>query len=323
MKALVLYHGSCQDGFAAAWCAHRRFGDSAEYRAVQYGDDPPADDLHGREVYILDFSYLPEFVEKAAEEANPLVLLDHHKTALERFREVWGGGVREVAPTRVGTPRPESVVWKPHENAFVEVDPSRSGAQIAWDYFHGGEHPWIVDYVADRDLWTWKLPKSREVNAYLRSLPYDFAAWSALKYQGAPASDEATWVAHYHLGEAILQSQEREIERAVGRARRVRLPLPPAFETKGVGHLEVALGTSQVWTEVLAVNTTENVSEVLNQLAKEPPYWAVGWFQDETGRYSYSLRSTEQGPDVSAIARAFGGGGHARAAGFDADRLLF
>lgn len=36
-RILVLHHANCADGFTAAWCAWRYFGDDAEYVPVQYG----------------------------------------------------------------------------------------------------------------------------------------------------------------------------------------------------------------------------------------------------------------------------------------------
>ena len=63
---------------------------------------------------------------------------------------------------------------------FARFDMGRSGAVLAWDYFFGGPstgrpRPWIVEYVQDRDLWAWKLPRSKEVSAYLRSLEANFS----------------------------------------------------------------------------------------------------------------------------------------------------
>lgn len=419
MKPLVLFHRDCQDGWCAAWAARQRFGDDAEYMAVQYGDDPPSFDLIGRDVYILDFSYLPEFIEEMAREAKTVTLLDHHRTAEEQFRAAWNGEAR--------APYTELVTWTPCENVTVLLDQSRSGAQLAYDYFMGigpcttcktsGGHadncpvggslyrPWIVDYVADRDLWQWKLPQSREVNAYLRSIPQDFEAWDALaeihedaddglgallaRYEsicrdatpgpwsvrvvgpddhrtimvvGPPGSGRwekdpslplviaemrlpsvtpfeihANWdlmatvrkalpdlIAEIRktqrtpvqvaaiLGTAILAAQDREIERAVKRARRVTsMTIPPwPFDV-------VALGRPFV------VNATENISEVLEQLAKEPPHWAIGWYQGENGSYRYSLRSASNGPDVAKIAEAWSGGGHKHASGFESKTTVF
>jgi uncharacterized protein len=46
---------------------------------------------------------------------------------------------------------------------------------------------------------------------------------------------------------------------------------------------------------------------------------AVVWSKGATGPYSVSLRSDDRGPDVERVAREFGGGGHAHAAGMRTD----
>jgi oligoribonuclease NrnB/cAMP/cGMP phosphodiesterase (DHH superfamily) len=317
MNPLVLYHSGCVDGFASAWAAYRHFGDKAEYRAVKYGDDPPGDDLHGREVYILDFSYLPEFIDVMATQADNLTLLDHHETAIGRFRGAWGSAGRSCEPLPF-------LVWKPSGKATVLVHLEQSGAQLAWDYFHYGQaRPWFIDYVADRDLWQWKLVNSLEINAYLGSLPFDFAAWDKQEFtrEKLLASDANRYC---DLGGAILQKQERQIESAVKRARTI------TWGRRSIGMATVDFDGNPIDpTEAFVsytspvINLTENISEVLNRLCAEPPHWAIGWFQDENGRYRYSLRSSPQGPDVAKIAETFGGGGHVRAAGFESDRLVF
>lgn len=35
---LCIYHGNCQDGFAAAWCVRRAFGPQVEFVAGVYQD---------------------------------------------------------------------------------------------------------------------------------------------------------------------------------------------------------------------------------------------------------------------------------------------
>ncbi len=56
------------------------------------------------------------------------------------------------------------------------------------------------------------------------------------------------------------------------------------------------------------------VSELLGELAEGQPF-AAG-YSDKGLRRSWSLRSSQDGEDVAAIAQKFGGGGHKNAAGF-------
>jgi len=56
------------------------------------------------------------------------------------------------------------------------------------------------------------------------------------------------------------------------------------------------------------------VSDAGHLLAKGAPFAACYWDTPE-GRV-FSLRSTDEGLDVSAIAKQYGGGGHIHASGF-------
>lgn len=66
--------------------------------------------------------------------------------------------------------------------------------------------------------------------------------------------------------------------------------------------------------KVLGVNATVLHSEVAGELARGMPF-GVCWFERADGFRVYSLRSDENGVDVSEVAKQFGGGGHPRAAG--------
>lgn len=60
-NTIVIYHGDCNDGFAAALAAWKFFGDNAQYIAGEYGTDKkfPFDKINvdNKDVIILDFSY--------------------------------------------------------------------------------------------------------------------------------------------------------------------------------------------------------------------------------------------------------------------------
>lgn len=173
---------------------------------------------------------------------------------------------------------------------FCTFDMNKSGGRLAWEHFFPGViRPWLVDYTEDRDLWLWKLPHSQEINAALRSYPLDFNTWDQLEEaDGSKAFDRLK-----DEGRAILRAQQQLVEQHVANA----------IETKIDGHL------------VLMVNATCHVSEIAGALAKGRPFGLV-WFEGDQGERVYSLRSDANGLDVSEIAKRFGGGGHARAAGF-------
>lgn len=262
---LVIYHADCMDGLAAAWAVREAHPDGVELHAAQYPDPPPPN-CAGRDVIIVDFSYPREQVEALHNVATSLLILDHHKTAEAALK---------------GLP-------------YAIFDPTRSGAAMAWDYFHPGiKRPWMIDYIQDRDLWTWKLPNSNAVNAYLRmniksvdDLRTTYLLGSAVEGGTTILQVEAAYVR-----ETLKQARPGVLRRFAGDT-----PPVPIVNAGTFCH-----------------------SELLGELAKGVPF-AVGWFATAKGTYRYSLRSDPPGLDVSEIAKLFGGGGHKHAAGFEVDQ---
>jgi uncharacterized protein len=173
----------------------------------------------------------------------------------------------------------------------IIFDMSRSGAGIARDYFHPGLNSWLVDYTQDRDLWRFALSQSKEVNAFIGTLKQTFE-----KYEWAHNSLTTEDAAR--LGEGAHAYKEMYVEKMVKQARRVRF----------AGYKDIPL-----------VNAPYvGISELVGALA-ETALFAAGWFQRSDGRIAYSLRSRGEF-DVSGVAQRFGGGGHAKAAGFVLDK---
>jgi hypothetical protein len=252
----VLYHAQCPDGFGGAWAAWRALGDRAAYLAVQHGDPPPELPPHAH-VVMVDFSYPRETILALRERVNSLAILDHHKTAEEALRGI-----------------PDTV-----------FDMDKSGAMLAWEYFHPGqEPPALLRYVQDRDLWRFSLPDSREVNVAVASYPYDFDIWSGLDVSALAEE-----------GRAILRFRDQTVGAIVSFAR---------IGNVG-GH------------EVPVTNATAHWSDVGDALLRRFPNapFAALYFDDAEGRRRWSLRSRGDF-DVGELAKRFGGGGHRAAAGF-------
>jgi len=172
----------------------------------------------------------------------------------------------------------------------VTVDQSKSGAHLAWRHFHGNAQvPWLVLYTEDRDLWLWRLPGSRQVNAALRAYDTTFEMWDKL--------DREVNTRHLMMeGAAILMAQQRIIERQAAEARAEEIG----------GHV------------VPCANCTALVSETLELMSKGHPF-AASWRVDSEERKHWSLRSDFPAPgavDVSLVAAQYGGGGHPGVAGF-------
>ena len=177
---------------------------------------------------------------------------------------------------------------------FCRFDMEKSGGRLAWEYFgflggwEGMAAPWLVDYTEDRDLWRHALPESENINAALRSYPLDFALWDEF------ANTMGQREMFKREGSAIRRAERAIVETHLKNSREVEID----------GH------------RVLTVNATVLFSEIAGELAKGRPFGAC-YFDRQDGKRQWSLRSDDNGVDVSAIAKAHGGGGHGHAAGYE------
>lgn len=248
---LVLYHADCSDGFGAAWAIWKRFP-QARFIPVKHGSPPP-DKLQGERVVIVDFSYSRPVLDTMAAETRELLILDHHITAEQAL---------------AGFP-------------YAHFEQNKSGAVLGWEWAHGTPAPWLLQYIQDKDLWTWALPGSREINAALASYPFDFALWD--QFSQATLEQE---------GRAILRYEHELVSKLAAQAVMV--------EFNGM--------------VVPAVHSAILTSQIGERLSPHHPFCVI--WHDRDGRRFFSMRSREDGADVGSIAASFGGGGHTHAAGF-------
>lgn len=263
-QTVILYHGSCPDGLGGAYAAWKKFGDDAEYIPATHSKPAP-EGLEGRRLFFIDFSYPKRIMDDLVRTASSVTVLDHHL------------GMREVV---------ESMP------AYV-FDEKRSGATIAWNYFHPDVAvPALLTYIEDGDLYRFALPYSREILAYAYASPLfpSFEQWDALI---------------------------REIDDPVGRKRAIQTgTLFSRYREhvveNGVRHAEVV--QFEGYECYLAGASGEFVSDIGNRLVKVKPPIALVISADAT-MLRVSLRS-DGSVDVSALAQTYGGSGHPAAAGF-------
>lgn len=169
-------------------------------------------------------------------------------------------------------------------------DMNKSGAMLAWQWFNKDKPaPKLIEHIQDRDLWQFKLEGTREITTALSSYPYDFDLWDKLM---ANKSDELRELRRDGL--AIERKINNDIQQLIAS-----------------GVRRMVIGGYDV--PVLNVSSTY-VSDAGNLLSIGEPFAACYWDHPE-GR-SFSLRSSEEGIDVSVVAGLYGGGGHVHASGF-------
>ena len=269
-RPLIIYHGNCQDGFGAAWCFWRKYGDGADYHPGIYQN--PAPNVAGLDVYLVDFSYKRSVVEAMLGEARTITILDHHKSAAE---DLDGIGVH-------------------HQNLDAVFDMDRSGAVMAWDYLFPDEpRPLLLGHIQDRDLWRFKLAGTREVSADLFSREYKFEQWDKLMSAGQVELLQMTVA-----GAAIERKHHKDVAELVKTCRR-----------------RMVIGGFDIPVASLPYTLVSDAAHLMAQGEK----FAACYWDTATGR-TFGLRAADDGIDVSKVAASYGGGGHAKAAGFTVPR---
>lgn len=283
---ICIHHMPCADGFAAAWAIWKRWPD-IEFHPGVYGKAPP--DVTGKHVLLVDFSYKRPVLEKMAETAITITVVDHHKTAeadLAPFK------VEALATPDVLKMSMDFMARLPIQALF---DMGKSGAMLAWEYAHPGEPaPRLIQHVQDRDLWRFELPGTREIQAAVFSEPYDFGRWDWLV---ATCETDAGRERLIHEGEAIERKHFKDIAELL------------AITTR-----EMVIGGHRVPVANLPYTLS---SDGAGKLAEGRPFGAC-YYDNAEGKRVFSLRSRDGGVDVSAVAASYGGGGHAKASGFTA-----
>lgn len=268
----VLTHKACQDGLGGKYAAWTKFGDDATYIPVAYGDPMPFIP-DGSEVYIIDFSYDKAALEALNARCSKVVVLDHHKSAEEALKGL----------------------------DFAFFDMNRSGAVMAWNYFHPGRRvPRVLQRVQDRDLWRWKFRNTKEVTSGLQLLGDDMERWS--NYVGDGTGDS--------VGDGLeaLESNGKAIEAYKAEA-----------ITRATRDYQI---TFRVWKgfKVAIINSNDLQSDIGAYLYdKYPVDFVIIYSLNGAGLVNIGLRSKDPtGTDVSNVAKMYGGGGHKHSAGCSA-----
>lgn len=197
-RPLVVYHDRCFDGFTGAWAAWKKFGEAAEYLAVQHQEPPPAA-LQGRDLYFIDFCYQRSVMKKLKERVGRVVVLDHHVSQSDAIR---------VADEYV-------------------FDVERSGCGIAWEYFHRKKAlPFLVRIVQDNDLHAFKVQGTKALIALISGAPPSFGQWDTYAQQFENKKKRAL---HVQQGRLLLAYKDRLIERLLEFAEKVTFERVAAY----------------------------------------------------------------------------------------------
>lgn len=308
MRILTVYHGdSCIDGFTSAWLStiaaeqagYKRphlypltYANEQEQDLQQHIVDQVIRMQDYDAIYVLDISLSLQCLETLTKTTNAtIVMLDHHKTAFDRY-----------APNEMRTPNEKVNVRLHNGQVNIALNNGMSGAGMSFMYFFPNLLvPLLVQHVQDWDLWQFKLENTRAINCYLREQAQTITDWSDIN---ATLSHKSGYKEIVEFGKYLLKKHKEKV-----------MAIAEQSEF-------ITLRRGSPVTGLMVRCSYEYASDVGHELAKRSGLFGLTYFSKGEGMLQVSLRS-EGDCDVEVIAKRFGGGGHKNAAGFIIDAESF
>jgi len=284
---IVLYHGNCLDGFAAATIAWQKLGDAAHYIPLYYKNGLPwprdrqTIDCTGKKVLIVDVSSSSiSHIHMLTKGASHVTWLDHHETTFRAF-----GLDPAVKP-----------IEAQEDGGFrVILNHGECGAMMAHTHLFGSKPPEVLKFIDAYDrggtFHKWAPEGTDEVVKALWShTPWTFPAFAEmLKRPVIEYLRDGAAISRYHEGLVL-----KAIDRSVGMML-LGLVIPSV-------NCEPALHSA--------------VGHALAKSPNNPTGVAICWYIAETGKVYCGVRSCD-GRSALLLATEMGGGGHGDAAGFE------
>ena len=189
-----IYHSVDLDGWTSAAIVLKKFGEkNVTLIPWTHGDDPPELDLPGNDVIIVDLSFSNELLHDWILNANQVIWIDHHKSAIEKYESY---DRKKELEMRV--------------DFDCSLDTSMAACELTWKYFNSTRMPLAV-------LMLGKYDSFRHVGTKEESSVWGFQlaarAWisspqEALSVFSMGNDEIVDWI---RMGAAIDKFKKREI----------------------------------------------------------------------------------------------------------------
>lgn len=286
MRYQIIYHKSDLDGVfsaAIAAIALKRMGAKEEeitFNGWTYGNEVPGL-KEGSEIYILDLT-LPDMesvVREAIGKGSSITWIDHHKTAIETYKDSIVSMIKGIR--RIGT----------------------AAVGLTYEFFFGVKTivPKFVDYLSRYDVWRSEDKDWEDVigfQYYVRAKVGLDVGKAIELFNSEGYSNETK--PNVETGKLILGYIGKKNENEV---------LSYAFKGKVNGMNAVFMNTTEFNSTTFNSAITEDIEVVV-------PFCIL---PDGKVRLSLYYVGNREDGDISGIAKSFGGGGHAKASGFQLD----
>ncbi|HEY3363225.1 MAG TPA: DHH family phosphoesterase [Methanosarcina sp.] len=197
-RNILIYHHDDNDGCCAAAVAANHYGlneVNIKFVAMNYGKESWSEEeiKTAEKVWLLDFTSdkMDEFVKVCGPK---LIWIDHHKTAMEKFPDLWNSsiipGIRSI---------------------------EKAACALTWEFTHPENiyPPLAVSYIGDKDLWKFEYTETRAFSSgfSLMVKTPDDPIWNVL----FSSEYEDTVNKMMSIGELLLEAQNYKLQKAFDR----------------------------------------------------------------------------------------------------------
>lgn len=301
-----VYHRGCSDGMACAAIV-KTVCPTVEFIELAAGQDLDEDPsiFSNRNVIFVDVVPSPEYFRKVIHVAERVVVIDHHITYRTSIETV----INELKEDDKNKDEDDNE----DEKIELHFDVNKAACQLTFEYFYPAQElPWFLNYIADRDLWKYEMPHSKEITNALYTDYHTRSIDNILRLFQIKGK-ELERLQEYLLKKGKILTELRT--EAVKSGCRNRLectytsPLGDAY---------------RVWLYTCDQYLLSDVGARLTRYrfkdGKYPDFVVYWWYDVEHHQFGLSFRSDNTSPtstDVEQIARMIQerGGGHRNAAG--------
>lgn len=288
---LIYYHddndGLCSAAVAANYYDRNEF--AIKFVAINYGKESwNEEEIRAAEkVWLVDFASdrMDEFVKACG---SKLIWIDHHKTAMEKFPDLWNSsnipGIRSI---------------------------EKAACVLTWEFTHPEyvPPPAAVAYIGDKDIWKFEYIETRAFSAGFSLMVKnpDDNAWDVLLDYSSEYEDTVNRIVS--IGELLLEAQNYKLQKAFERG-------VDCIFHNWKARLVNTTGNISELGEFIYKKPEYDIA-IMWQAVEDMVVFSL---RSDSG--------SPDSPDCAEIAQQYGGGGHKNAAGFqkkniDFPRLLF
>lgn len=300
---MVCFYHLDDDGKCAAAIV-RKFGIKDKYPdtfiEMNYGFNVPYNQIaENEQVYIVDFSILPDEMKELMKITKNICWIDHHVTAIKKYENF-----DENIPGIRSSLHSGCMLTYLHLVHYYSEKDIEFGVDVSADVQNA---PKTVRLCDDYDMWRFNYPETRRFHAGFSVTDHDptNAIWSVLLESDHTSGSGRILDDIISRGDTIIKYRSEMMENLI--------------ESYGY-ECTIAVSPTEVY-KCFVLNQGIISSDDFDSIDKSKYDILVGVvFNGKV--WNYSLRSAETGPDVARIAAMYGGGGHTHAAGFRSEFLI-